>query len=72
MNDSEFYELFYSLEYNTVGNINESDLFSLPEAKYQTKYLSPKQIGHIQCNIKSKSLTYFHFNVWTCKNINKM
>jgi len=63
LNDSEFYELFYSLEYNTCDNINKLDLISLPEAKYQTRYLSPKQIGHIQCNNKLKSLTYFHFNV---------
>ena len=33
LNDSEFYELFYPLEYNTVGNINKLDLFSLPKAK---------------------------------------
>jgi len=63
LNDSEFCEHFYALEYNTTGNINKLDLFSLPKAKYQTRYLSPKQIGHIQCNNKSKSLTYFHFNV---------
>ena len=63
LNDSEFYELFYALEYNTICKINKLDLFSLPKAKYQTRYLSPKQIGHIQCNINSKSLTYFHFNV---------
>ena len=62
LNDSEFYKLFYALEYNTIGNINKLDLFSLPKAKYQARYLSPKQIGHIHCN-KSKSLTYFHFNV---------
>jgi len=63
LNDSEFYERFYSLEYNTIGNINKLDLFSLPKAEYQTRYLSPIKIGHIQCNNKSKSLIYFHFNV---------
>ena len=63
LNDSEFYEHFYALEYITIGNINKLDIFSLPKAKHQTRYLSPKQIGHIQCNNKLKSLTYFHFNV---------
>jgi len=34
LNDSEFYELFYSPEYNIIGNINKLDLFSLPKARY--------------------------------------
>jgi len=50
--------------------IYKLNLFSLPEAKYQARYISPKEIGHTQYNSKSKNLVYFHFDVRSLQKMN--